>query len=170
MEPLKRAVSKTLKVLSWSEEYFLIAAYVMIPVLILIEVFSRYLMKAAVIGIEEACLMIVAYVYYIGAAYAVKRDDHITVKVLHLLPIPPKLSLFIKYISASLGLICASAITWYMINYFLFIAKSPSLYTPFSFRKVYYLAGPTIGWILVFIYSVSNFVTISHRNKTMESE
>lgn len=168
MGTLKNLNRLLLRCLNFFEEYSLIAAYVLIPVLIVIEVFSRYLMKSAVIGIEEGCLMIVAYAYYIGAAYALKKKDHITVKVLHLLPIPQKLSYLIKCFAAFLSLVCATAITWYIVKYFLFVSKSPSLYTPFSFRKFYYLAGPAIGWVLVFIYSMSDFINAANRYYIME--
>jgi TRAP-type C4-dicarboxylate transport system permease small subunit len=77
-----------------------------------------------------------------------------------LLPLSPQLLLWIRFVASLLGLLCASAITWYLIDYFLYVYKSPSLFTPFSFRKVYYMAGPTIGWILIFIYSISNLFKI----------
>lgn len=153
---MKNAARLLLKSLVWIEQYLLIAAYVLIPVLIVIEAFSRYLMRAAVIGIEEICLLIVAYAYYLGAAYATKKKDHITVRVLHLLPLSPKLVVFSKYLTTFLSLVCATSVTWFLIRYFLFVAKSPGLYSPFNFHKVYYVAGPTIGWILICAYTLAD--------------
>ncbi|MCP3890112.1 MAG: TRAP transporter small permease [Desulfobulbaceae bacterium] len=170
IESFKAIIGLSFKVLDFLERCILISAYFLIPILILIEVISRYLMTSAIIGIEEGCLLIVAYVYYIGAAYALKTKDHITVKALHLFPLSPKVLQYIKYVSTLLSLICASLITWYIIQYFLFVSKSPGLYTPFHFRKVYYVAGPAIGWTLIFIYSVADLINIAKSDNRLEGE
>lgn len=170
IKSFKSIIGLSLKILDFLERYILISAYLIIPILILVEVISRYLMTTAIIGIEEGCLLIVAYVYYIGAAYALKTKNHITVKALHLFPISPRFLKFINYCSTLLGMICASLITWYIVQYFLFVSKSPAIYTPFHFKKVYYVAGPAIGWILIFIYSIVDLINIVKSDHRLEGE
>lgn len=170
IESLKSIIGLSFKILDFLERYLLISAYFVIPILILVQVMSRYLMTTAFIGIEEGCLMIVAYVYYIGAAHALKTKSHITVKALHLFPISPKGRKIISYFATVFGMICATIITWYIIKYFLFVAKSPALFTPFPIKKMYYVAGPAIGWILIFVYSLVDLINMFKGDDELEGK
>ncbi len=170
IESIKSIFSLVAKSLDFIERYLLILAYLVIPILILAQVMSRYLMTTAVIGIEEGCLLIVAYVYYIGAAHALKTKSHITVKALHLFPITPKVRKIISCAATVFGFICATLISWYIMKYFLFVSKSPAMFTPFHFRKVYYVAGPAIGWTLIFVYSLVDVINMFKKDDELEGE
>jgi len=135
-----------------AQKTFLIVTYLAIPMLVGFEMLSRFMFRQTFLGIEEITIFLVAYAYYVGAAYAARENSHITCVVSHLFPLSTNQLHILRVVVKSLSLVASCLITYYLGKYFVFVAQSPSVYTPFSFHKGYYAFGPFIGWLLMCLY------------------
>ena len=155
---IRKTISKVLNAVVKAENAFLIIAYTVILGVIIIEVVSRYLMRAAIFGLEEVALMTVAYAFYIGAACATRDERHIAAEVLHLFHVPPRGLKFIKRLTTGLSFVAFSIFSYYIIQYVIMVANTPAEYAPFHFPKVYYTGGVGVGFVLLVLHALQKFI------------
>jgi len=122
--------------------YVLALAGAVLVAAILTQVVMRYLFAMPLFGVEELARSLALWIYFIGASFALARDEHISASILDLLSIPPLLRLSIDSLVWILVLIACLLTAWYAVHYTLWVYRSGEL-TPGLWWPRYWLVGAT---------------------------
>lgn len=94
------------------EEILLKALFVILPLLCLLQVISRFILHIPVPWSEEAMRVLFMWATFIGASLAVKRGAHLSVTALvNILPEAPR-----EIVALAIGLVCAVLCLYFSYN------------------------------------------------------
>lgn len=134
-------------------------------ILILLQVFSRYVIQTNIKGVEELARLSIVWGSFLGVAYAALKNEHIRVDMIFnktsdrgkkLLNITSCIILVIS------GTVMTFSGAEYVIRHWTYPDLSTSLLYP---RSLYYLPVPICGLILA-LKSLADFVQLTVKRKS----
>lgn len=131
---------------------------VIIPFAMAYEALSRYAFEQSPLGLEEFTLLIAAYAYFIGAAHASRKRQHVTVTLIDVIKMPEKIRHGIAVFSAFLCFAAPAAFFYYTLDFNLWVADSPMQLRPFGWPYWVWTVAMPIGMLVMAIYELRNFV------------
>ena len=138
-------------------EYSLVILISIVVLLVLVQVFSRYLIQLPFIGLEELARLVFVWACFLGTSLGVIRSRHISIEVL-LRVLPSRMSQFFSVITALMILIVSAVMVFYglefVINKWSYPDYSTALFYP---RSLFYLPVPLSGAI-IFFYTIKQTV------------
>lgn len=149
-------MKRILKILDDKLEPFLInILFVSFTVIILIEVFRRYVLNSPSDWAEELARYMFVYMIYLAAAWAVKTGSHLRIDIL-LLKMPPGRRIYFETFADACFVICAIAIITYSLQIMKMqlemgtLAQSRFL-MDLKFNMAFAYASLPLGWGLTVI-------------------
>ncbi len=126
---------------------------VIIPILIVVQVFLRYVLHAPLMGIEELLLFPTVWLYMLGGANASQERNHISCGILTLyIKRPISMQLF-NIAKALISLLVSVWLTYWAYWYFLYSLKrwkiSDLLYIPMFYAE----SALFMGLVLMTLYT-----------------
>ena len=129
-----------------------------IALLILTEVFLRYVLASPLFGVEELILFIAMWLYFIGASYGSYERSHIQAELLHVWFKDPRSYARVKTLSCSITVFLAITMVKWSYPYFVWGitrgAKSQALLLPMVVSQ----SAVFVGSILMCIYFITELV------------
>lgn len=140
------------------EEGVLVLLMAAMSLLIVAQIFMRYVMQASLTWSEELARYLFVWATYIGVAYGVKKHAHVCVEVAVML-LPARVKQVV-YLLAQLVFLLFAVLVVYegfrlSVRIFGFGQTSPALGMPMGYL---YLA-PTVGFALVFLRLLQNIAS-----------
>jgi len=143
-------------------EYAMEVLLVVTVLLVLVQIFSRYVIQQNVKGIEEVARLTLVWGCFIGAGYCVIHDKHINIDFI-VTRFPPPLRKAVEVISILILLVVSGVMigagTAFVIKRWAFPDYSTSLLFP---RSLYWLPVPVCG-LIVFVNAASRAVSFVGR-------
>ena len=131
------------------EEALIVLLMAAMTVLIVVQIFMRYVMQDSLTWSEELARYLFVWVSYIGVSYAVKRSAHIRVEAATMF-LPERVKRYVILLSHLAFLVFAVMVVkegyTLSMKIFKFGQTSPALGIPMGYI---YLA-PTVGFLLIF--------------------
>lgn len=131
---------------------------VLIPVLIVVQVFLRYVLQAPLMGIEELLIFPTIWLYMLGGANASQQRNHISCGILTLYIKRPLTMKLFNISKALISLIVSIWLTYWSYWYFVYSLTrwklSDLLYIPLFFGE----SAVFIGIVLMTIYTLGELV------------
>lgn len=106
------------------EEIIIAATGIFISVAMFIQVLLRYVFCAPLFGLEEISLLIVAWFYFIGAAYSVHTESSIKVDILSLFVKSPRIRKRFNIVSLILATVATLLLFFYGLKYALWSSRA----------------------------------------------
>lgn len=124
--------------------------------ILLVQVFFRYVMSSPLIWTEEVARFVFVWLVFIGAAVVTTRNEHIAVTFLSD-RLPQPLARFTIRLAALITMTAAAVVAWSSVGFLEATAQllSPAVQLPMAW--VY--AAPTLGFILIALHSVEFVLT-----------
>lgn len=137
-------------------------------VLVLMQVFARYVLQQNIKGVEELARLTLVWGGFLGAGYALLMNKHMKVDFI-VLKMKPKSQTIMKALNDSVllivGLIMVKSGMDFVIKKWVYPDLSITLLFP---RSLYYLPIPCLGIILVFNSLKEFFITIFRKREAAE--
>lgn len=128
--------------------YFLLVLLVSMIGLILVQVFSRYVLEISISGIEELARLAFVWGCFLGIGLSSIRDDHIRVEIL-LTKVPKSYEKIMRFVSYLMILFTSAVMivvgTRFVVNKWIFPDYSTILLYP---RALFWLPVPISGAII----------------------
>ena len=139
-------------------EYSLFILISIVVLLVLVQVFSRYLIQLPFIGIEELARLVFVWACFLGTALGVIRFRHISIEVL-IRNLPSGVGQLLSIVSAVLVLMISAVMVFYGLQFvwskWAYPDYSTALFYP---RSLFYLPVPLSGAI-IFFYTIKQAVS-----------
>jgi TRAP-type C4-dicarboxylate transport system permease small subunit len=138
-------------------EFSLIILISIVVLLVLVQVFSRYLIQLPFIGLEELARLVFVWACFLGTSLGVIRSRHISIEVL-LRVLPSRVSQFFSFITAIMILIVSAVMVFYGLEFVISKWSYPDYSTALLYpRSLFYLPVPLSGGI-IFFYTIKQTV------------
>lgn len=151
-------IGKVLKWLLSIQKGVTFVLVLFLTLLVVTQVFLRYVFKAPLMGIEEMLLFPTIWLYMLGGANASHERTHIECGVLTVYIKRPRTMMFFKIIKATISLIVCLWLTnwarWFFVYSFTRWKVSDLLYIPMFLGE----SAVFIGLVLMAVYSVIELV------------
>jgi TRAP-type C4-dicarboxylate transport system permease small subunit len=134
-------------------EYSLVILISIVVLLVLVQVFSRYLIQLPFIGLEELARLVFVWACFLGTSLGVIRSRHISIEVL-LRVLPARMSQLFSVITAIMILIVSAVMVIYGLQFVVNKWSYPDYSTALLYpRSLFYLPVPLSGAI-IFFYTI----------------
>jgi TRAP-type C4-dicarboxylate transport system permease small subunit len=145
-------------------EHLLLVLIALVIILVLVQVFSRYVVQLPFIGIEELARLVFVWACFLGTGLGVIRGRHVSIEFI-IRVLPPGMAKFLSIITSVMILITSSIMvthgSYFVINRWSFPDYSTALLYP---RSLFYVPVPLSGAI-IFIYTLKQTVSkLVHRS------
>ena len=144
-------------------EYSLFFLISLIVLLVLVQVFSRYLIQLPFVGIEELARLLFVWACLLGTTLGVIRNRHINIEVL-IRFLPSRMSQTFSIISLVMVLVISAVMVFYGIKFVLNKWSFPDYSTALLYpRSLFYLPVPLSGAIIFFYTIKQTAVRLKNR-------
>ena len=158
METVKKIVNGFLGALAGIKKTLAVVICLIIPVIIVVQVFMRYVLKVPLMGIEELLTFFIIWLYMLGGSVASQERTHISCGILTLYMKKPLTIKIFNICKALFGCICGAWIArwgWWYITYSAKLGKvSDLLHIPMVIGE----GAIFVGFILMLIFSIVELV------------
>ena len=158
METVKKIVNGFLGALAGIQKTLAVAICLIIPVIIVVQVFMRYVLKVPLMGIEELLTFFIIWLYMLGGGVASCERTHISCGILTLYMKKPLTIKIFNVCKALFGCVCGAWICrwgWWYITYSAKLGKvSDLLHIPMVIGE----GAVFVGFILMLIFSLVELV------------
>ena len=158
METVKKIVNGFLNGLAAVQKTLSVIICLIVPVIIVVQVFMRYVLKVPLMGIEELLIFFIIWLYMLGGAVASRERTHISCGILTLYMKKPLTIKIFEVCKALFGVICGAWICrwgWWYFTYSLNLWKvSDLLHIPMFIGE----GAVFIGFALMLIFSLQELV------------
>lgn len=141
-----------------SEKLVIGLVVLIIPFAMAYETLSRYAFSTTPMGLEEFILLLAAYLYFLGAAHASRKQVHITVTLLDVIKIPETLRKYLAVFSSFVCFATPLVFFWYAVDYNIFLADRGVQLVPFTWPYWVWTVAMPIGLIVLSIYELRNMI------------
>ena len=139
-------------------EYSLFLLISSIVVLVLVQVFSRYLIQLPFVGIEELARLLFVWACLLGTSLGVIRNRHISIEVL-IRFLPSRMSQIFFVITVVMILMISAVMVFYGMQFVVSKWSYPDYSTALFYpRSLFYLPVPLSGAI-IFFYTIRQGVS-----------
>jgi TRAP-type C4-dicarboxylate transport system permease small subunit len=129
-----------------------------IATLVTLEAVLRYTMHAMPIGLEELALIIAAWVYFLGIALASRDRKQITVNILSVVRIGPRIAAGINLIASFFSVGASGLFAYFAIVYSLKVYTIGTTLPPFHWPAGVLVLSLPVGLVLASLYEVQELV------------
>jgi TRAP-type C4-dicarboxylate transport system permease small subunit len=158
VETVKKIVNGFLGALAGIQKTLAVAICLIIPVIIVVQVFMRYVLKVPLMGIEELLTFFIIWLYMLGGGVASCERTHISCGILTLYMKKPMTIKIFNICKAFFGCVCGAWIArwgWWYITYSAKLGKvSDLLHIPMVIGE----GAIFVGFILMLIFSIVELV------------
>lgn len=158
METVKKVVNGFLNGVAEVQKTLAVAICLIVPVIIVTQVFMRYVLKVPLMGIEELLTFFIIWLYMLGGAVASKERTHISCGILTLYMKKPLTIKIFNICKAAFGCLCGAWIArwgWWYITYSFGLWKvSDLLHIPMVLGE----GAVFVGFALMLLFSVVELV------------
>jgi len=105
--------------LIYFQRLFMVVAGCLVTVLVLIEVFLRYVLGSPLFGVEELICLIAMWLYFIGASYGTYERSHIKAELMYVWFKRPRSYALIKAISSLITFVLSIIMISWTYTYFI---------------------------------------------------
>jgi len=134
------------------EEIIIVTVGIFLPVAIFIQVLLRYIFHAPLFGLEEICIMVVAWFYFIGSAYSVHTESFIKADILLLIIKNTRTIKVINIVSYILTITGTSLLSFYGCKYAIWAGKANVITSTFFISVNYSFCSLVVGGILMSLH------------------
>jgi TRAP-type C4-dicarboxylate transport system permease small subunit len=127
------------------------------------QVFCRYVLYISTSYAEEFCRLSVVWCIFLGAAFAVRRNEHVCVEALYnILPEP------VKVFCDALAYILLLILSVVMIRYGILhsIKVSGDHHTSFGYSMSWFFFPCVVAGVQIFVYSAVNLINFIYNKVT----
>ena len=158
METVKKVVNGFLNGLATVQKVLAVAVCLIVPVIIVTQVFMRYVLKVPLMGIEELLTFFIIWLYMLGGGVASRERTHISCGILTLYMKKPLTIKIFNVCKALFGCICGAWICrwgWWYITYSAKLWKvSDLLHIPMVIGE----GAVFVGFALMLIFGLEELV------------
>lgn len=147
-----------MKLLDWIAKSCIAVAGLLLVFLIVIFgwlVFGRYILNNTPTWVEQASLLIISYITFLGAAVGVKENGHLSIEFIRD-ALPQKPRKFLALLS-DMGLAAFGVVMAYQ-GYILVVTNSQRAIPMINFSEAWRAAPLAICGVLIVLFSLSNFL------------
>ena len=164
MESIKKIGLGIYNAIGLVQKYIAIVLCIIVPCIIVYQVFLRYVLKAPLMGIEELLVFFIIWLYMIGGAVASKERTHISCGILTLYMKKPLTINLFNVAKAAFGVVCCAWITkwaWWYFTYSLNLWKtSDILKIPMFYAESAVFVGFALMTLYTFVEMCENFTIL----------
>ncbi|TRZ96342.1 MAG: TRAP transporter small permease subunit [Dehalococcoidia bacterium] len=126
--------------------------FLLITILMFSEVVLRYVFQSPIFGIEELCILLAMWLYFIGLGYATYDRNHITVDILPVLTKNQRDLRICDLLALLLSLVATGVVVYLTSKYCLFVYGRREITTTYHFSRLWVLVPSVIGSVLMFLH------------------
>lgn len=155
-------LTRVTRALGWSvvtlQKTFCVAAGLGLALLMVAQVFMRYVLEAPMLGIEEASVLLGEWIYFLGAAHVTWRDGHIRGGLANVIIRNERARLILKACGRIVCLIINLVLAYYSIAYWIAVAESGRTSVYLSWPSTLWVGAMAVGLVLMSGYLLLSVV------------
>lgn len=165
MQPntVKRSFNRLDRFLDFGFSALLIIGGAVIPLTVVLQVLLRYVFKKPLFGLEEFSRLIAIWVYFLGAIYSTRLDNHVQGDVVEQLFKGIRAKSVIKAIAWLLCLVTSCLFLYHSGVYSYWVLKTGEMTTGLWWPRVISVGSMFVGAVFITLYSAVNLATYVHR-------
>lgn len=137
----------------------LIIGGAVIPLTVVLQVLLRYVFKQPLFGLEEFSRLIAIWVYFFGAIFSTRLDNHVQGDVVEQFFTSPRAKSVIKSIAWFLCLVTSCLFLYHSGVYAFWVLKTGEMTTGLWWPRVISVGSMFVGAIFITLYSLVNLAT-----------
>ena len=155
-----KSIEKTLlwKSLTWVQRIILMITSFCIMMIVVTNVFFRYVLRIEIFGIEEMIVIIAMWMYWTGGVYATYENSHIKGDMLDMFVKSKKKKQIVNYVAQGLTIVALGFFAWWGLEWTQWNLqigqRTPGLRWPMIWSQI----PVAISFVLMFSYSVYHLV------------
>ena len=139
------------------EEIFCLLVFVVMSLLTFVQVILRYVFNSSIVFSEELSRYLFVWLTFIGIAYGVKKQSHLSVDIVfNRLKGPAKTA--VKYLALILYIVFAVLMVVHSYKYFSRVAATAQLAASMNLHMKWVALAPLAGFVLVLFRLLQQFV------------
>jgi TRAP-type C4-dicarboxylate transport system permease small subunit len=135
----------------------------LLTIMMAFSVFLRYVLDQSFPAVEEICILIGIWLYFVGMVVVTRERSHLTGGVLDLINLTPRVRALIKAFNDLVGLCVLCLFSFYTFKYLLFVMKINRTSTNLEWPIAVYVSAAIFGFVLMVIYKIRDL--FMHENK-----
>jgi len=154
---LVKVPAQSMRIITGAEKIIIVVAALYLALGIFLAVILRYVFHAPIIGMEELTLLAAAWLYFVGAGYAVQKEVYIKADILDVFPLFARNQLLTKGLKVTfilLSIVAVSALFYLGLEYCLWAAEVNARTQQFLLSVNYGAASVVVGSGLMLLHLI----------------